>query len=167
MFHRIRHFTDVLLSFLYGYGNHLLKSAFWGPKLFFLHFTVRNLGGSVEFLWVNSLPGDRHEWNSEALNPLPVAYCHLNGKYAKTIHRICGLSGRSPATVNITRMVYKTLMQPGSQEEWTGTHMREQWWPHCNSQWGSRFCWVSMCTVWLSYSNDWVNRTTNLHQILH
>lgn len=46
--HRIKHFADVLLSFLYGCGNHLLKSALCRPKLILFYLTVWNVGGSVE-----------------------------------------------------------------------------------------------------------------------
>ena len=42
---------------------------------------------------------------------------------------------KSPAIVNITRMICSTLMQPGSQGEWTGMHRHEQWWLHCTGQW--------------------------------
>ena len=49
-------------------------------------------------------------------------------------------------------MVCVTLMYPGSQGEWTGMRMHEQWHLHCASQWGDGHCWVSVCTVWLSYS---------------
>ena len=30
------------------------------------------------------------------------------------------MSGKSPAIINITRMVWVTLTQPGNQGEWTG-----------------------------------------------
>ena len=45
------------------------------------------------------------------------------------------LSIKSPTIVNIMRMVCMTLMQPGSQGEWTGMCMCEQWWLHCANQW--------------------------------
>lgn len=35
MFHRIRHFADVILRSLCGYGNHLLKSALCRPLIIF------------------------------------------------------------------------------------------------------------------------------------
>ena len=34
------------------------------------------------------------------------------------------------------RTVCTTSVQPGSQGEWTGMHMHEQWGLHCTSQWG-------------------------------
>ena len=37
--------------------------------------------------------------------------------------------------VNITRTVCATSMYPGSQGEWTGMCMREQWCLYCTSQW--------------------------------
>ena len=37
--------------------------------------------------------------------------------------------------------------------DWKHTH--EQWQLHCTRQWSSRRCWVSVCTVWPSHSNDW------------
>ena len=36
------------------------------------------------------------------------------------------------------RTVCATSMLPGSQGEWTGMHMREQWWLHCTSQSGRK-----------------------------
>ena len=49
-----------------------------------------------------------------------------------------GLSRKTPAIANITRTVYTTSMPPGSQGEWTGMHVREQWWRHCTGQWGQQ-----------------------------
>ena len=46
------------------------------------------------------------------------------------------LSGKSPAIVNITRVVWGTLMEAGSQGEWTEMHVLKQWRLHCTSQWG-------------------------------
>ena len=37
-----------------------------------------------------------------------------------------GLSRRSPAIVNITRMACAASMKPGSQGDWTGVCMHEQ-----------------------------------------
>ena len=45
-----------------------------------------------------------------------------------------GLSVKSPAIVNKTRTVWVTSMALGSQEEWTGMCMCEQW-LHRNSHW--------------------------------
>ena len=45
-----------------------------------------------------------------------------------------GLSGKSPTIVNIMRMVCKTSMWPGSQGEWTGMHICQQWRLHWTSQ---------------------------------
>ena len=49
-----------------------------------------------------------------------------------------GLSGKSPAIINIMRRVCATSVYPGSQGEWTGMCMCEQWWLHCTGrhQWG-------------------------------
>ena len=41
--------------------------------------------------------------------------------------------------------------------------MYEQWQLHWTRQQGGRCCWVSMCTVWLSYLK-WSSRVTNLDQ---
>ena len=49
---------------------------------------------------------------------------------------IWGLSRKRPAIVNIMRTVWATSMEPGSQGEWTGMSMCEQWWLHCTGQWG-------------------------------
>ena len=43
---------------------------------------------------------------------------------------------KSPAIVNIMRMVSTTLMYPGSQGEWIGMLMGEQRQLHYPSQWG-------------------------------
>ena len=77
-----------------------------------------------------------------------------------------GLSRKSPATVSITRTVYMTSRNLADKEsglECTCTN---------NDNFtvlvrgGSRCCWVSMCTVWLSHLK-WLSRAMHLHQILH
>ena len=65
---------------------------------------------------------------------------------------IQGLAGNSPALVSITTTVCTTSVQPGSQGEWTGMHMHEQWWLHCIVSGGNRHHWVSMSTVWPKHS---------------
>ena len=47
-----------------------------------------------------------------------------------------GLSEKCPAIVNIMRTVCVTSMYHGSQGEWAGMHMCEQWQRHCTSQRG-------------------------------
>ena len=44
------------------------------------------------------------------------------------------LPGKSPATVNVMRTVCMIWIWPGSQWEWTGMCMCEQWQRHCTSQ---------------------------------
>ena len=47
----------------------------------------------------------------------------------------------------------------------TGMRMCEQWWFTVLVSGGSRHCWVSMSTMWLSHSK-WLSGAMNLHQIL-
>ena len=54
--------------------------------------------------------------------------------FTYTYTYVRSLSGKSPAIVNIMKTVCLTAMYPGSQTEWTGIHMCEQWWLHCTSR---------------------------------
>ena len=77
---------------------------------------------------------------------------------------IQSLSGKSSAIVNTMRAICATSMDPGSQGEWTGMRMCEQWQLHYTSQWGPLDAIVSMCTVWLSHSkwlSEWSNESAS------
>ena len=68
----------------------------------------------------------------------------------------------------LMRTVCVTSMKPGSQGEWTGMHMCEQWRHHCTSQWGEVEAFEWACVLCgCNIQNDWVSRATSLHQILH
>ena len=49
------------------------------------------------------------------------------------------MSRKCPGIVNTTRIICVTSMYPGSQGEWTGMCMCEQWQLHCTGQWGTRY----------------------------
>ena len=78
--------------------------------------------------------------------------------------RVCipGLSGKSPAIVNVTRTDISVT------GEWTGVHMCEEWRLHCTSQWGEvdTVHWARvLCGCHIQ--KDWARRAANLQRILH
>ena len=69
---------------------------------------------------------------------------------------------RSPAIVNM-RAVCATLISPGSQGQWTGMRVCEQWWLHCASHWAVDAVEWACVLCGHCIQNDWVSIALNLN----
>jgi hypothetical protein len=93
---------------------------------------------------------------------------HEEGLEVSDKCHVCGLSGKYPAIINISRSVCVALMWLGSQSEETLLRICEQSLSRGASQSAVRWRWLSLCAVHLQWTSEQISFITTMHlPILH